>query len=143
MIRLRLMRYMLLTSCLLVGGCAILEPHRGEDHAPGELIRIGTIGDKRYQIKGLSVRIAHSVCDEKAYVASFRNGLVNRWDTNAMLDRLPKRYFLDVPPENLRGFFTVQNNKQCVLESIAVGEADGDRAGKKLYGEFLQKTNAR
>jgi hypothetical protein len=126
----------------LIAGCAMLGRHPGAGTGQGEPIVIGVIGEKRHLIKGLMVRTSTPVCDVNAYVASFRNGLVNRWDTNAMLDRLPKRWYLDVPPEDLRRFFSSGSSEQCVLESIATGEADGDRVGKKMYGELLQKLTA-
>ena len=136
-------RFTMVAVCSqLIAGCAMLGRHPVTGTGQGEPIAIGIIGDKRHQIKGLMVRTSNPVCDLNAYVASFRNGLVNRWDTNAMLDRLPKRLYLDVPPENLRRFFASQGSEQCVLESIATGEADGDKVGKKLYGELLQKLNA-
>lgn len=132
----------LLAACLLVSGCSLLTPRPGDETGQGELVRIGTVGDKRHQIKGLSVRTTFPICDDQAYAAGFRNALVDRWDTNAMLDRLPKRFYLDVTPVDLRKFLTSSADVQCVQESIVAGEIDGDRVGKKLYSEFFQKLRA-
>ncbi|MGE3259219.1 MAG: hypothetical protein AB7J94_06195, partial [Geobacter sp.] len=93
-------------------------------------------------LKDLTFRPSRWICDVDAYRAGFRNALVDRWDTNAMLDRLPKRFYLDVPPRDVRSILVVSSDRQCVQESIVVGEADGDRAGKWLYREFLQRLTA-
>jgi hypothetical protein len=133
---------MLLAFCLLAAGCATLDQRPGGEAGQAKPIQIGTIGDKRYKIKGLVVRTSNPVCDVKAYVAGFRNGLVNRWDTNVMMDRLPKSYYLDLPPESFRKLVSASGDGRCEYESFVTGEADGDKAGKKLYGEFLQKLNS-
>ena len=124
---------LMLTAC---SGVGLRLP--GDGISAGQQIEIGTVGDKKYQIKGLVVRTSAPVCDLPAYLAGFKNGLVNRWDTNVMLDRLPKRFYLDVPPENLDRYVSSPQDGICQRKSAADGEADGDNVGKKLYGEFLQ-----
>ena len=114
----------------------------GDGVGAGQQIEIGTVGDKRYQIKGLVVRTSTPVCDLPAYLAGFKNGLVNRWDTNVMLDRLPKRYYLDIPPENLNTY--ASQDGICQRKSAADGESDGDKIGKNCIGSFyriFQKSN--
>jgi len=136
----RMRRYgLLLALHLLISGCSLLDLRPDDGAWQGEPVVIGTVGDMRYQLKELTVRPSLQVCDVSAYTAGFKNALVDRWDTNAMLDRLPKRFYLAVPPVDLRGFLAASSDRQCVRESIVVGEADGDRAGKRLYREFLQR----
>jgi hypothetical protein len=130
---------LLLVLSLLISGCSLLDLRPDDGAWQGEPVVIGTVGETRYQLKELTVRPSHQVCDVAAYVAGFRNALVDRWDTNAMLDRLPQRFYLDVSPVDLRGFSAAPSNRKCVRKSIVLGEADGDRAGKRLYREFLQR----
>jgi hypothetical protein len=138
----RMRRYgLLLALGVLMSGCSLLNLRPDEGAWQGDPVMIGTVGETRYQLKDLTFRPSRWICDVDAYRAGFRNALVDRWDTNAMLDRLPKRFYLDVPPRDVRSFLVASSDRQCVLESIVVGEADGDRAGKWLYREFLQRLN--
>lgn len=130
---------LLLGFCLLLGGCALLDVRPDDGAWHGAPVVIGSIGEKRYLLKDLSMRPSRWICDADAYRAGFRNALVDRWDTNAMLDRLPKRFYLDVPPLDVRSYLAASLDRQCVRESIVVGEADGERAGKLLYQELLQR----
>lgn len=134
-----LWRGLLLALCLLASGCSLLDLRPDDGAWQGEPLLIGTVGGKRYQLKDLTVRPSRQVCDVAAYTTGFKNALVDRWDTNVMLDRLPKRFYLDVPPVDLRSALASSFDRQCVQESIVVGEADGDRAGKRLYRELLQR----
>lgn len=95
---------LLLMMGLWASGCALVEQRADDAAWQGEPVLIGTVGDKQYQLKDLTVRPSHRVCDVAAYSAGFKNALVDRWDTNAMLDRLPKRLYFNVRPVNLRGF---------------------------------------
>lgn len=130
---------LLLALSQLLSGCALLDLRPEDGVWRGEPVVIGSIGEKRYQLKELSMRPSRWVCDTDAYRAGFRNALVDRWDTNAMLDRLPKRFYLDVPPLDVRSNLAASSERQCVRESIVIGEADGNRAGKLLYRELLQR----
>lgn len=134
---------LLLMMGLWASGCALVEQRADDAAWQGEPVLIGTVGDKQYQLKDLTVRPSHRVCDVAAYSAGFKNALVDRWDTNAMLDRLPKRLYFNVRPVNLRGFLATAPDRQCVEESIVVGEADGDQAGKRLYQEFIRRYTGR
>lgn len=138
---------------IVLSGCSVTgverrTDERGQSQAiyrissekPGaSAIQIGTIGRSRHVVRDVVVRPIEPVCNEKAYVAAFRNSFVDRWDTNVMMDRLPKGYYIDIAMEDLRAFKAKGSDAKCAAESIAQGETDGDRAARRLYGEFFEK----
>lgn len=140
---------------MLLAGCMAVDPsvrttehgqaiYRLSSEGSGAAeIQIGTIGHKGHIVRDLAVRPIRPVCNKKAYVTGFRNSFVDRWDTNVMMDRLSKSYYIDQPVEDTRPYTRNAKNDSCGAESLAQGEADGNHAAKRLYQKFYQELSHR